>query len=75
MHMHTFRARFTFGDRVRFDSSTQRCSGEGTVFAITVGADGQIDYLIEIGRGGCSDLQPGILEGEITLLGASDGSL
>ena len=72
MHTHTIRTRFTFGDRVRFDSQMQQLSGEGTVFAITFGADGQIDYLIEIGRDGYSDLQPGILESEMTLLGAGD---
>ncbi|WP_148087919.1 hypothetical protein [Gemmata obscuriglobus] len=72
MHTLTVRTRFTFGDRVRFDSPMQRCSGEGTVFAITVGADGQIDYMIEIGRDGYSDLQPGILEDEITLRGADE---
>jgi hypothetical protein len=68
MHLHTFQTRFTFGDRVRFDSSLQRCRGEGKVFAITLGADGQIDYMIEIfGDDGYSDLQPGILESEMML--------
>ena len=70
MHTHTIRTRFTFGGRVRFDSQMQRCAGEGTVVAITVGAEGQIDYMIEV-VGGDDLLQPGILESEITLLGAS----
>jgi hypothetical protein len=72
MYTHTIRTRFTFGDRVRFDSQLQQCSGEGTVFAITVVADGQVDYTIEIEREGYSDLQPGILESEIALLEAGD---
>jgi hypothetical protein len=74
MHTHTVRTRFTFGDRVRFDSQLMRCTGEGTVFGITFVADGQVDYLIEIGRDGYSDLQPGIYEDEITLLEAAGGS-
>lgn len=69
MHTHTIRTRFTFGDRIRFNSRMQRCSGEGTVVAFTVGADGQIEYLIEVV--GEENLQPGILEDEITLLGAT----
>jgi len=65
----TLRTRFTFGDRVRFDSPTQSCSGVGEIFAITVDSEQRIDYMIEIDRGGYSDLQPGILEDEIMLLG------
>jgi hypothetical protein len=38
------------------------------VFAVTLDRHGQIDYMIEIDRGGYTDLQPGILESEITLL-------
>lgn len=68
MHTLTIRTRFTFGDRVRFDSVLQHCRGTGTISAITVDGDGHIDYLIEISRGDYSDLQPGILENEITLL-------
>ena len=68
MHTHTVRTRFTFNDRVRFDSSAQQCSGVGKIYAITIDRDGQIDYMIEIDRDGYSDLQPGILEDEITLL-------
>lgn len=68
MHTLTIQTRFKFGDRVRFNSPSQRCSGEGTVFAITIGIDGQIDYMIEIPRDGYTDLQPCILENEITLL-------
>lgn len=72
MHTHTIRTRFTFGDRVRFDSRMQRCSGEGKIFAITIGADSQVDYMIEVV--GQDDLQPGILEDEITLLEAAGSS-
>jgi hypothetical protein len=73
MHTLTVQTKFTFGDRVRFDSRIQQCSGSGTVFAITVGGDGQIDYMIEIRQGEL--VQPGILENEMTLLGpAGEGS-
>jgi hypothetical protein len=71
MHTLTVQTRFTFGDRVRFDSPTQQCSGSGTVFAITVDRDGQIDYMIEVRQGEFSELQPGILENEMTHLGAA----
>jgi len=71
MHTHTIRTRFTFGDRVRFDSRLQGCMGEGTIFAITFDAEGNIDYMISItgADGITSELQPGILEDEITSLG------
>lgn len=68
MHTITIRSKFTFGDRVRFDSKAQHRSGTGTVFAITMAHDGQIDYIIEIPMGGYSDLQPGIYENEMILL-------
>lgn len=66
VHTLTVRTRYTFGDRVRFDSKLQGCDGVGTVFAITVDFEGRIDYIIEVDRGGYSDLQAGILEHEIT---------
>jgi hypothetical protein len=74
MHTLTIRTRFTFNDRVRFDSPTQQRSGIGKIYAITIDGYGQIDYLIDVGRDGFSDIQPGILEDEITLLGAGDES-
>lgn len=69
MHTLTVRTKFTFGDQVRFDSAMQKCSGTGTVFAITVDAEGRVDYMIDISRGEYSDLQPGILEDEMMLIG------
>jgi hypothetical protein len=72
MHTHTIRTRFTFNDRVRFDSSIQQCSGVGKIYAITFDGDGQFDYMIDTGRDGFREIQPGILENEITLLGAGD---
>jgi hypothetical protein len=73
MHTLTVRTRFTFGDRVRFDSRAQGRSGVGKVFAITIDAEGRIDYMIEMmDRDGFGDLQPGILEDEMTLLGAGE---
>src|SRR5262249_17023958 len=71
MHTLTVRTKFTFGDHVRFNSPTQGCSGSGKIFAITIGADGQLDYIIEIEQGQYSDLQGGVLEDEITLLGSA----
>jgi hypothetical protein len=70
MHTVTVRTKFTFGDRVKFDSPTQSRSGVGKVFAITIDAELHIDYMIEIDRGEYTDLQPGILEDEIMLLDA-----
>jgi hypothetical protein len=69
MHTLTVRTKFTFGDRVKFDSPTQSRSGVGKVFAITVDAEWHIDYMIEIDRGEYT-VQPGILEDEILLLDA-----
>jgi hypothetical protein len=46
----------------------QHCSGTGTIYAITVDAQRQIDYMIEIPEGKSNRIQPGILEHEITLL-------
>jgi hypothetical protein len=66
MHTLTLRTRFTFGDRVRFDSRIQNCSGTGTVFAITIDEEKQIDYMIR--ADGQDLLQPGILEEEMILL-------
>jgi hypothetical protein len=66
VHTLTIRTKFTFGDHVRFDSHAQGCSGIGTVFAITVDKDGNVDYIVE--RDGHSQLQAGILENEATLL-------
>lgn len=68
MHRLIVITKFTFGDRVRFESTAQGCNGIGTVFAITVDRERNVDYLIEIDRGTYTDLQPGILEHEITLL-------
>jgi len=70
MHTLTIQTKYALGDRVRFNSSTQRCAGTGRIFAVTIYIQGPIDYIIEIDRGAYTDLQPGILEGEITYLGA-----
>jgi hypothetical protein len=68
MHSLTIQTKYTFGDRVRFDSASQGGSGTGRIFAITVDAQRQIDYIIEIDQGSYTDLQPGVLEHEIELL-------
>jgi hypothetical protein len=70
MHTLTVQTRFTFGDRVRFESATQGRSGVGTVFAITIDRYGHFDYMLEIDGDESGALQPGILEGEMTLLDA-----
>jgi hypothetical protein len=70
MHTLTVRTKFTFGDRVRFDSKVQGRGGSGTICGITMYDDGQFDYMIR--QEERDELQPGILEEEITLL-ADDG--
>ena len=66
MHTHTIRTKFTFGDRVRFDTKMNG-SGIGTVLEIVFGSDGIMYYMIEIDRDSC-DIQGGILEDEMTLI-------
>jgi hypothetical protein len=66
MYTLTFQTKYTFGQRIRFDSRMQGRSGIGTIFAITVDAEGKIDYTLSImDEAGYSDLQPGIYEEEI----------
>jgi hypothetical protein len=69
MHTFTVQAKFTFGDRVRFDSRTQQRVGVGLIFAIELDRFGH-HYLIETDTGGdgVTVVQAGILEEEITLL-------
>jgi hypothetical protein len=66
VHTHTLRTKYTFGDRVRFDSPTQRRSGTGTICVITFDGYGRIDYIIEVD--GQPYMQGGILEDEISYL-------
>ncbi len=61
-------AKYALGDRVRFDSPTQNCAAAGTVYGITVYAEGPIDYLIQLD--GDPFIQPGIQEDEISYLDA-----
>ena len=69
MHTITLTPGFNFGDWVRINSQTQNVYGVGRIFAITVMADGDIDYMIEMTeQNGQSMFQPGILENELTLL-------
>ena len=67
MHVLTIETKFTFGDRVRFDSRTQNRRGSGTIFAITLDSERTIDYTIAIDGRFDESLQPGILEDEIEL--------
>ncbi len=66
MHTITIQTKFTFGDHVRFDSSTQGRTGTGKIVGITVYTDGSVDYLID--PEGDKYLQPGIVEHEMILL-------
>ena len=65
MHTHTVRTKFTIGDRVQFDSPTQRCSGIGIILGFTVGQDCR-STRIDPGEDG--DLYAGTQEYEITLV-------
>lgn len=65
MHTHTIRTKFTFGDRVRFNSLLNG-SGVGTVFAICFDESGGVDYLIQLD--GRDDMQGGIADDEMTLI-------
>lgn len=67
MHTHTIRTKFTFGDRVRFDSPATCEEATGTIVGITLMTDNMIDYLIDPGNG--RELFGGILEHQITLIG------
>jgi len=66
-HTLEIQARFTFGDKVSFDSQLQECSGAGTIFGITVDRDMFVTYMIAIDYDSYDELQPGILENEMTL--------
>ena len=69
MNTLTIRTKFTFGDRVRFDSATQKRTGFGSIFAIMIDKYEQITYMIDTSVGEYTDiLQPAILEHEITLI-------
>ncbi|MCI0702310.1 MAG: hypothetical protein L0241_14605 [Planctomycetia bacterium] len=67
MHTLTVQTKFTFGDRVRVNSFTQRRKGTGTVEAIMLDRYGQTSYMIGF-DGSEEDFQPGILESEMTML-------
>jgi len=72
VHTLTIHTKFALGDRVRFDSLTQRCAGTGTVEAIVVYSGGRRDYMIALDDFEEFDVQPGILEDEITLLDSGE---
>jgi len=72
VHTLTVQSKFALGDRVRFNSPTQGCSGTGNINAIVIYACGRQDYMIELDQFESFEVQPGILEDEITLLGQND---
>jgi len=66
MHVHTVHTKFTFGDRVRYDSKHQKRSGTGVIMDITFGPENYLHYLVvEDSNGEC---YAGIEEEAITLL-------
>jgi len=68
LHSHVVKTKFTFGDRVRYDSPTQKCTGTGTIEAIVIYSSGRQDYMICSDNFQEFDVQPGILEEEISFL-------
>jgi hypothetical protein len=67
------KSKFTFGDRVSFFSRIQcGIAGSGDIYAITIDAEGRIDYMIQLDENATRNIQPGILENEITLITASN---
>ena len=67
MHQITISTKFTFGDRVGFDSKQQGFKGTGIVDGITINSDQSVDYLILL-DGEPATIQPGILEREMWLV-------
>ena len=65
------RSKFHLGDRVRFRVPAALGSlgreGAGSIFAITLFGDDQIEYIIAIPSGEYDDLEAGILEEQIKL--------
>lgn len=68
MHLISAHVKFAFGDRVRFDSPTQGRTGVGHVEAVAIYSDGRHDYMIALDEFDEFNIQPGILESEITFL-------
>lgn len=72
MHALVIRSKFTFGDRVRFASRLQGCSGFGSIYAITIDVSAQISYMIDIFESGiepmASNIKAEIFEDEMELI-------
>jgi hypothetical protein len=64
----SFQSTFAFGDRVRFNSAIQNCSGLGTIVGMTINEQLEVVYMIKFSNHDSPDVQPGILEQEIVLL-------
>lgn len=73
MHTLIVRTKYALGDRVRFNSPTQRCSGTGKIESIVIRNFGPQEYMIALDEVEDFDIQPGILEDEITLREPADG--
>jgi hypothetical protein len=69
MHTTTVRSKFALGDRVRFNSPSQKCTGSGKIEAIVIYAHGRLDYMVYLDDPAAEyEVQPGVLEEEIALL-------
>jgi len=66
VHVLTVRTKYTFDDHVRFDSRAQGQRGSGTVFAISIDADGNIFYTIRLDERTDFCMVDGVYEDEIT---------
>lgn len=69
MHVHTVHTKYTFGDRVRYDSKDQGRAGAGVIDGITFGGSHPLAYLIIDDNG---DGYAGIEESAITLIIADE---
>jgi len=65
MHSLNIITKYTFGDRVCFDSPTQLRNGNGKIVGIMIDEFMVITYMIAIEPGDYDDVQAGILESEI----------
>jgi hypothetical protein len=66
VHTTTIRTKFALGDRVRFDSAMQQCSGSGKIAAIVIYEGGDYDYMIDV-NDEHAYIQGGIREDELSL--------
>jgi len=69
MHTLTVQTKYNFGDRVKFESSSQDLKGIGRIIAITIEDDRSSTYIVEtVEPDGVHICQPGICDAEIICL-------